>query len=155
MYVPFISVHLYALFCRSGFFSFVSGQFPVHRSLSCPLVNLWPVLFTVCRFSCPHKHVPESVYLLQFWKTVSRPKCRSVHRSIAFLSVYFFPAGPYPVLWSVSFSSFCFQLLSLLLVHSSISVCLFPCQSDCFLTVGLFPVYKSVSEPSVRFLSFS
>ncbi len=84
-------------------------------------------------------------------------------RSIAFLSVYFLPASPFPALWYVSFTSVCFQSLTLLRIHSSIaclSVCFLVnrsafCSSDCFLTIGLFPVHESVSELSVCFLSFA
>jgi hypothetical protein len=65
--------------------------------------------------------------------------------------VYFLPAGPFPVLWSVSFSSVCFQPLSVLRIHLSISVCLFPCQSVCFLFIVLFPNCRSISRPSVCF----
>ncbi len=118
-----------------------------------------PVLFII--FPVTHWPVPESVCLIQFWKTffgwsvqyspiVILPSCRS----ISFLPDYFLSLGLFPVLHSVSSPSVCY--VSIRQYYACLSVIL-PVfySSDCFLTVGLFPVQQSVPEPSVRFLSFA
>ncbi len=88
------------------------------------------------------------------------PDCRSIScPSVCFRAVCLFPVvsigqtclSAYFLCYFVSCFFSCFQRLSLLRIHTSISVCLFPCQSDCFLTVCLFPVHQSVSELSVPF----
>ncbi len=146
----FCSFH--ALFCGSVFLSFFFRPW----SISCPLASFlsvdkftilqslpWlPVLFII--FPVTHWPVPESVCLIQFWKTffgrsvqyspiVILPSCRS----ISFLPDYFLSFGLFPVLHSVSSLSVCYVFISQ--YHA--------CLSASF-SVGLFSVYRTVSYNS-------